>query len=169
MRPNVTVEIGVWGGRSFLPLALAHKEIGKGIVIGIDPWSPSESVLGQRDVDAKWWMAADHELVRNDFLQKVQEYGVGDMIKIHRLTSDQFDITSVPTIDILHIDGNHSEQAFKDALKFAPNVRVGGLCFCDDLNWSGGGVLRAHAYLLESGFSELFRMDTGAMLQRIRA
>jgi predicted O-methyltransferase YrrM len=43
-RPAVIVEVGVFGGRSFLPMALALKELGKGMAIGIDPWSPAASV-----------------------------------------------------------------------------------------------------------------------------
>jgi hypothetical protein len=46
-------------------------------------------------------------------------------------------------------------------------VRVGGLLFADDLNWTGGGVLRAVAKLKTMGFIELYRLDTGAMFQRV--
>jgi len=39
IKPDLCVEIGVFGGSSFIPQALAIKENGKGEIVGIDPWS----------------------------------------------------------------------------------------------------------------------------------
>ena len=169
LRPNVTVEIGVWGGRSFLPMALAHKEIGKGIVIGIDPWSPSESAAGQDGKNAEWWGSVDHDLVRQDFFAKIHEFGLGNVIQINRQTSDEFAAHWLAdiTIDLLSLDGNHGEQAYKDACNFGPHIRIGGLAFLDDLAWEQGFVRKAEEYLLSHGFIRLYTMDTGAMYQRI--
>ena len=44
-------------------------------------------------------------------------------------------------IDILHIDGNHSEQAsYLDVTKWVPLVRSGGWIFFDDMTWFENGV-----------------------------
>lgn len=43
LRPSLVVEVGIWAGRSFVPMALALKQIGKGQIIGIDPWKAEES------------------------------------------------------------------------------------------------------------------------------
>ena len=37
VKPEVYVEIGVFGGSSIFPVASALKYLGKGVVIGIDP------------------------------------------------------------------------------------------------------------------------------------
>jgi hypothetical protein len=37
-KPQTCVEIGVFGGKSLLPVAMALKSLGQGIVIGVDPW-----------------------------------------------------------------------------------------------------------------------------------
>lgn len=41
------------------------------------------------------------------------------------------------SINILHIDGNHTEQiALADAKMFLPKVKKGGYIWFDDVNWS---------------------------------
>jgi len=166
MRPDVTVEIGVFGGRSLLPMALAHRQIGKGKIVGIDPWSASASIVGQLcPNDAVWWGQCDHEQVYKEFMGKVEMLGLQKWVNIIHKNSDEVEPPQI--IDLFHLDGNHGEQAHKDAQRFAPNMRVGGLCFLDDIEWTGGGVKRASQFIESIGFVELFRQDTGAMYQRI--
>lgn len=166
LRPQVSVEIGVFGGRSFLPLALAHKEIGTGILIGIDPWTEHASKQGQLNPeDYKFWATCDHEVVYQRFRNWAVQLGVMDTIRIERKQSDYADPPKV--IDFLHLDGNHGPQVENDARRFMPNVRVGGLVFVDDLDWFAGYVRKAEEYMLNSGFVKLYHMDTGGMYQRI--
>lgn len=165
LRPEVIVEIGVWGGRSLLPLGLAAKEIGQCKVIGVDPWTPSASIQGQQNANLKWWGEQPHEQVYFDFIEKRGQLGLNEVIKIERMTSDYFDPPK--QIGILHLDGNHGPQAIKDAEKFGPLVQFGGFCFLDDLHWEGGNVLNALDLLRRVGFVELFRLDAGSMMQRI--
>lgn len=168
LRPEVSVEIGVFGGRSLFPIALAHKEIGKGRVVAIDPWSRNCSRQGQTGDHAKWWgEVADHEAVYRDFLKHCRELCVAHLVSIQRMTSDL--CNPPPVIDLFSLDGNHSaEQAIRDVRRYCPNVRVGGMMFLDDLNWDGGGPLKAAKVAIEMGFVEVFKLDTGAVYQRIR-
>ena len=168
LRPKVSVEIGVFGGRSLLPMALAHKETGIGTIIGIDPWSNSASAQGQLNPDdLSFWSTCDHEAIYRDFTERVQLTGTGDVINIIRSRSD--DVRPPKVIDLAHLDGNHGEQALRDAKRFTPNIRVGGLCFLDDLDWSGGAVRKAEQFIQSIGFTMLYSMDTGAMYQRVKA
>jgi len=42
----------------------------------------------------------------------------------------------IPDIDILHVDGNHSEEiSFSDVLKWVPLVKKGGFIIFDDMAW----------------------------------
>ncbi len=164
LRPDVVVEIGVWGGRSFLPMAMAMREIGRGLAIGIDPWNPKASMLGQSQANREWWGGIDHELVYTDFMKQVQEMGLNNVVKIMRQKSDEVDPPQA--IGILHVDGNHGPQAEKDIQRFAPNVKAGGLLIMDDLNWEGGYVGRAYENAKRMGFVELYRIEMGSMLQR---
>jgi hypothetical protein len=53
------------------------------------------------------------------------------------------------SIDILHIDGNHSEDpALFDAKNWLPKVRPGGYIWFDDANWPT--TKKAVDYLLET-------------------
>ena len=61
-RPEVCVEIGVWEGRGSLAIALALKEVGRGMLYAIDAWSPQASVEGQvHPGDIEHWGKSDHE------------------------------------------------------------------------------------------------------------
>jgi hypothetical protein len=166
LRPDITLEIGIFGGKSFLPLAMAHKEIGKGMVVGIDPWSPAESAAGQvQEADRTFWGALDHEKVRVGFMAKVNELAVQNCCQIHRLKSDAFDPPD--NIGILSLDGNHGETSIRDAERYGPKVRTGGLVFLDDLHWSGGSVTKAYETLTKMGFQRLYDLGTGLVLQRV--
>jgi predicted O-methyltransferase YrrM len=48
-KPNIILEIGVWGGKSLIPMAYALRENGRGIAYGIDPWESHESVQWVKD------------------------------------------------------------------------------------------------------------------------
>ena len=48
IQPNLIVEVGVWAGRSLIPMALSLKYLGKGKILGIDPWRAADSEIGQR-------------------------------------------------------------------------------------------------------------------------
>jgi predicted O-methyltransferase YrrM len=166
IRPETVLEIGVFGGSSFFPMALAIKEVGRGTLIGVDPWVASESKVGQLNpADEKFWSECDHNAVFDKFMGFVRELQVENCVKIERTTSDAY---SPPAkLDLIHLDGNHGEQAYKDAQKFLPRVRVGGFAFLDDLDWTGGAVRRAAAYAKSIGFVQLAVIDTGAYFQRM--
>ena len=51
-----SVELGVFAGRSALPIAIAHHDLGRGIVIGIDAWSINATKEGQNSKENdEWW------------------------------------------------------------------------------------------------------------------
>lgn len=164
-KSSISVEIGVWGGRSLVPIALAHKEQKHGVVWAIDPWSPTASTEGYDKVNADWWGAQNHELVYQNFIATLAQHGVADFVRVIRRKSD--DVIPPDKICLLHVDGQHTDQAVKDIERFAVKVVIGGYVFVDDIQWSGGGVGRAVEKLLSMGFVKVFDRDTGAMFQRV--
>lgn len=166
-RPEVIVEIGVFGGSSLIPLALAAKEIGRCKVIAIDPWLAVASVEGQvNDADRKFWSdQAMHENVYNDFLRVISELGLTNTVDVRRAKSDDVEVPA--NIGLLHTDGNHGEQAVKDIERYFPKCLVGSLAFVDDEHWAGGGVSRAITKAKSMGFKELYKLGTGCVLQRL--
>lgn len=166
LRPKIIVEIGVFGGASLIPMAMALRETGSGVVWGIDPWENAASVEGQDGGNAEWWAKLDHVAIMHDFLSVVNDIGLGGVIETHRKRSD--DVTPPPVIGIFHCDGNHGPQALRDVQRYAPNVRVGGIAILDDLDWSGGAVRQGEEHLFSLGFVMLYTLGTGACYQRIR-
>lgn len=135
MKPDTVVEIGVFGGKSLVPMAYALRENKKGKAYGIDPWMSAASVEGMTGVNKDWWGSINHEMIMSGLADKVNQFGLDHYIQLIRATS--VDAEPIMNIDILHIDGNHSEEASTaDVYKWVPMVRKGGVIIFDDLNWA---------------------------------
>lgn len=168
LRPNLAIEVGVYGGRSLQPVAIAMKHLGRGKIIGIDPWSKDASVADMTDpAHVAWWSHLDHERVYQKCIAEIQASGISDHVEIIRKKSDDVD-PSEWIADIFHLDGSHEETAYRDTIRYAPSIRLGGICICDDINWSSGAPKRGVEWLLGNGFVQLYPLGTGAVFQRIR-
>lgn len=139
IQPATIVEIGVWGGKSLIPMAYALKMQGKGKIYGIDPWSSAESVVGMVEESNKvYWSVVDHEAAYFNLLTNLERFGLLDHVQLIRSTSANAD--PIFEIDLLHIDGNHSESSsYLDVTKWAPLVRKGGWIVVDDVSWFENG------------------------------
>lgn len=160
LRPQVIVEIGVWGGKSFIPMAIAQQALDiNGFCYAIDPWDAKASVQGQLNpADEEWWKEqGKHDFAHEQFQKFCRLAQVDHFVQVLKMSSD---IAPVPeNIGLLHCDGNHGEQALRDIQKFAFNVIPGGLVFLDDLQWTGGAVMQSAEALKALGFVELYTVD----------
>lgn len=134
------VEIGVFAGKSLLPMAYALKMNGKGKIFGIDPWDVVESVRGIENIENRiYWGMIDHEAIYSELIQKIDQFNLKDQVVLFRNTSQE--ASSIEQIDLLHIDGNHSKEAsYLDVVKWTPLVRRGGFIVFNDITWSENGV-----------------------------
>lgn len=133
-KAETVVEIGVWGGKSLVPMAQAIRALGKGQVYGIDPWDPRESVKGQEGANYNWWGSVNHDHILRGLQGKIAEFGLNSQITLVRATSEE--APPITGIDLLHIDGNHGEAcADLDVKKWVPLVRKGGIIIFDDMTW----------------------------------
>ena len=141
VKPHVIVEIGVFGGKSLIPMAYVLKTLGQGIAYGIDPWEAGESIQGLEDpINKNWWAQLNHSQILHGLTQKIDDFGLKPQIQLIQKSS--MDASPIQDIDILHIDGNHSEQAsYQDVLKWVPLVKKGGWIIFDDINWVENGCL----------------------------
>ena len=133
-RPEVIVEIGVFGGKSLIPMAYALKVLGKGKAYGIDPWDKEESIRGIEayPIDTEWWENLDHLKIMHSLMEKIKEFEIEEQIGLIRNTS--FGTPAIEGIDILHIDGNHSDEvSYNDVVKWVPLVKKGGWIILDDI------------------------------------
>lgn len=134
LNPDTIVEVGVWGGKSLIPMAHALRANAKGMIYGIDPWDSNESADGMEGANLDWWSSVDHKMILQNLEKKIGEFGLQNQITLIKTTSQLAPV--ILDIDILHIDGNHSEKASTlDVSKWVPLVRKGGIIIFDDLNW----------------------------------
>lgn len=166
LRPDISVEIGVFGGSSFIPIALAHKAVGRGIAIGIDAWSKSVAIREQTTPEhRKWWAELDIDKIHDGFQVAVEKYQLRPFTDIIRSESKNFQPPH--NIGLLHIDGAHSGEAVNDVYRFAPKVHAGGFVVMDDIDGAHGqGPIDAANRLVSMGFKRLFTVGTWAVFQR---
>jgi Methyltransferase domain len=166
-RPKLTVEVGVFGGRSLIPMAMAVHETLCGFVWAVDPWSAPKSSAGQDAQNAEWWSKCDHEMIYTNYLKGLDRAGVGAVVKTIRSTSEaaagHFYNGSINTF---HLDGNHGEQALADMRIYLPKLAKQCTAVLDDLAWGGGYVGKAADLLLQNGFERRFDLGTGAVFIR---
>jgi hypothetical protein len=166
-RPKVSVEIGVFGGSSAIPIALAHKYVNYGKLIAIDPWSREAAMEGYSDEHKNWWGKQDMEGIMGKFLKHVDELQLNDFIEVRRAKSD--DVEPPADTGFIHLDGQHTMQALRDAQRFMANMPIGTNAAIDDVAWMGGGPAAAVKWMHDNGWKELYPLDTGAIFQRIKA
>lgn len=141
-KPDLCVEIGVFGGSSLIPQALALKQNNKGIIIGIDPWKTEDALEEMIHEDHReWWAKLNIEDVFKHATENLTKFKVANFCKLIRDKAEnvvnQF---ADESIDVLHIDGNHSEVlSYKDATLYLPKVKIGGYIFFDDIWWTEVG------------------------------
>ena len=142
-KAKLCVEIGVFGGSSLIPQALAMKENkNNGIVVGIDPWTHSAALEDmENDGNKNWWSEVNMTEIYEHFMNKLKEYKIDSFCKIYKDKSEnvinEFEYES---IDVLHIDGNHCEKiSYQDSVNYFPKVRKGGYIFFDDTTWRENG------------------------------
>jgi predicted O-methyltransferase YrrM len=139
---QLIVEIGVLEGSSFIPQALAAKQNGFGKVYAIDPWSQEKSLQYTKDENHRnYWGTVNHNTFYSNFINHIETYSVGSFVEVYKTTSKEASKKFLPySIDLLHIDGNHSEeQSFEDVCLYLPLIRSGGFVVFDDLHWTDNG------------------------------
>lgn len=135
-KPEVCVEIGVFGGSSVFPVASALKFLGHGMIIGIDPWDKLECIKYFDPIEDKahleWWGKVNMDHVYISYLNMIKRHRLLDYCMTIRATSEDA-AREVDTIDILYIDGNHDEiPALRDVTLYLPKVKQGGYIWLDD-------------------------------------
>ncbi len=160
-RPEVIVEVGVFGGRSAIAMAMACQHAYTGKVHAIDPWTKAAALEGGTNPENDaWWAALDIEKIYRTFLSNVRTLGVEDWIEVQRV----HDVDALPlfqdgSIDLAHWDANHSEPtSVRTVRDWAPKVKPGGFAVFDDILWPS----QARALELlrtDLGFNEVGEFD----------
>jgi predicted O-methyltransferase YrrM len=143
-KPIITVEIGVFAGRSLLPMAWAaelNNRADPGLtskVFGIDPYEVDSAIEGDQGIaNDKWWMEVDLGKIFVSAVNTLKRNNLDGCCAIWPEKSQNavhaFDDAS---IGLLHIDGNHSSVAsLRDVEMWWPKIRPGGVVVLDDIDW----------------------------------
>ncbi len=137
MKPKVVVEIGTFGGASALPMAFALRENNNGgRLYCIDPYRVDYAIEGESEENADWYKTkVDIHDIHRKAMEAFWAHNIDNWLVVIRAAS-QYCFKLFPKIDVLLIDGNHSEEAsFRDARLYVPNVVKGGWVMCDDEDW----------------------------------
>jgi hypothetical protein len=156
------VEIGVYRGRSLLPVAAAFGYFGRGSAVGIDPWSSSAAT--QQDLHLFPPAAAtvndfvsglDWDGMFDEVLRQIAAQGVeAHCTLIRARASAAVARFADRSVDLLHVDGNHDQAAvLEDLDNYLPKVMLGGFVILDDVSWES---VRAAGRRLDSDHQLLF-------------
>jgi hypothetical protein len=161
---TLIVELGVFGGKSLLPMAIVAKRKFQtaASVIGIDAWSAPASLEGSNDeANDDWWSKINYDDIYKYTTDLMIKYNVSDIVELWRNKSenvvDQFKDAS---IDLLHQDSNHSEEiSTMEVNLYSPKIKRGGFWVFDDANWST--TKKAQDLLVSKGFKEIYAEKDG--------
>jgi hypothetical protein len=139
-KPELVVELGVFGGRSLVPMALAQFENGMGIIKGIDPWSADASLEGNHSKQSlggwKGISSVGYSNVYNRCLKALADHKLTNCELIRMKSQNACGLFANNSIDILHQDGNHSEElTCMEVELYMPKLKSGGHWISDDVNF----------------------------------
>jgi len=148
---QICVEIGVYSGKSLMPIAKALKYNGSGKVYAIDAWDMSEATSGFSRNNPKYiyWSEQDYDALykqTQSILKKNKVDKYCELIK--RPSRDIADLFADNSIDFLHLDGSQSEEsAIEDVINYFPKVKNGGFILLSEANMLT--MKRSLVFLLE--------------------
>lgn len=155
---RTVVEIGVFGGRSLLALGVGARRVAA-TVTGVDPYVQSASLEGANAPENdEWWKdrsaggSVDYEAV---FKAAREAAALVSGVRVVRAKSlDLVATYGAGTVDVIHIDGNHSEEtSCADVHAWLPKMSLGGIIVMDDIRWET--TAKAQRMLVEAGCSLL--------------
>jgi Methyltransferase domain len=133
-RPEVmqAVEIGVFGGRSLLPLCLAVCRRG-GVVWGFDIYQPHKMTT---KADEEFWRDLPYSKIQTDARALLRRYGFSEFVIVAESSAQASKRFENDTIQYVHIDGSHRTwDAVEDIILWTRRLTPGGFLLIDDTDW----------------------------------
>jgi hypothetical protein len=159
---SLCVELGVFGGRSLLPLCLMTDNK----VFGIDAWNINSSLEGENSQDNyEWWSKINY----NDMFQYtknlINKYKCNNCKLLRMNSYEAVGFFENESIDVLHQDSNHSEKiSCLEVELYDIKVKPGGIWIFDDTNWET--TKKAQEKLLEKGYLLVENYETWCVFKK---
>ncbi len=130
------MEVGVFGGRSLIPVALALRDCDGGFVTGLDPYTTAANIDGWGPGDVRAWVeSVPFDAIRQRCEDLIDRLGLRRWCGILR-TEAAMAAHQFGPVDLVHVDGNHAEEsAVRDVRTWIPKLTTGGLLVLDDIDW----------------------------------
>ncbi len=157
INPNdFCIELGVWGGRSLLPMCFMTKNR----VIGIDAWSKDSALEGENsEVNDEWWSKINYEKMFSYTKELLTKYKCNNSRLIRAKSNEVHNNFKDESIDFLHQDSNHSEIiSCQEVELYHKKVKKNGIWVFDDTNWDT--TQKAQKLLESYGYKEIY--DSGS-------
>lgn len=154
VRSDISVELGVFGGRGLIAMAMAHQHLNHGVCWGFDPWTKGAAIEGFNDeANNDWWSKIDLEAIYKHFVGKVVSNNLLKECYWARLRSDQaIKLFRDESVDVIHQDSNHCEEvSCAEVLAWKSKIKIGGYWFADDTDWPS--LKKAIKLLQDNGFA----------------
>lgn len=164
---QLCVELGVFGGRGLVALALPLALQGSGRAHGVDPFTAAASIDGTNDpANNEWWSALDYEAIARSAQETLYRLDLVRHAQIIRMRSvDVVGFYRDKSVDLIHADSNHSQEiSCAEVELWAPKIKVGGFWIADDTNWPS--TQTAQKLLAERGFVRVEDHDTWAVFRK---
>ena len=169
LKPEHSFEIGVYGGRALMAMALAHRQLGRGVAHGIDPWRVQETQEGEQDnKNADWWAKLDFPFVYKKFMMEALQQGnLLEFMYWYRLSSkDAVKLFPNGHFGFIHQDGNHTEEvSLWEVCNWTKKLANGGYWLMDDTNWKTTRAAQL-ALVSDMGFKEVYDEGSWKLFQR---
>jgi hypothetical protein len=159
------VEIGVYRGRSLLPIGAVFSYVARGSAVGIDPWEVGPAT--QQDVHLfppaaatvnQFVAGLDWDGMFSEVSRMIDHMGLSQHCSV--LRAKAADVTTLfadRSVGLLHVDGNHDEAAvMADLANYLPKLAPNGFVILDDASWES---VQAARRLLDANHRLLFVDD----------
>ncbi|WP_398471780.1 class I SAM-dependent methyltransferase [Tardiphaga sp.] len=140
------LEIGVFAGRSAVPVAMTMRYLKRGQLLAVEAWSNLVATAYPIDDEHdNWWAEVDLAAIKREYFKSITKYDLTRHVSTLELSSDEaFAALSTSSFDLIHIDGGHSEQqAIADVQQWTSTLNKRGLAVVDDIFWPSMKPARA--------------------------
>jgi hypothetical protein len=123
-------EVGVWEGKSALPMARALQLQGTGMLYPIDSYCIEDATAHGEDYEEQFCSLQKYK----DFKDHITRLGLGKHVyQMPPTSSLKASFVLQHPADLLHIDGNHSQwSSIEDLIYWIPKLKIGGILILDD-------------------------------------
>lgn len=131
-------ELGVFYGKSLMPMGFACAAKGSGQVIGVDAWDNYAALEGNNDErNNEWWLNINMDTAFQSTLNTISDNDLNFHTQIAKAKSvDAVGLFPDYSLGILHIDSVHNEVVITRELElYTPKIKPHGFLIADDTSW----------------------------------